>query len=155
MWYSKVKYSVKETTTPLRRGIDRILDDPDKDGWCMEWGYMLKALNESQGANVRNVIGYLKPSIASGAIIADGNTYVAIGNVHSTDLIPPNPGNLLWPFYDHRYVVNDVDNSFDPTFGKSDPNYMGYFEQVFDFLDLPTGTRDPTSLNYVDFSFED
>lgn len=148
------KYSVKETTTALRRGIDRLLDDPDKDGWCLEWSHMLKAINESHGVNVKDIIGYLKPGIINATLIANGNTYVAIGGVHSTDLLPP-PGDVWWPFLNHRYVVDVNDNSFDPTFGKTDSNYMDYFEQVFDFLDLITTTPDPTSLNYVDFSFED
>ncbi|MEW6709417.1 MAG: hypothetical protein AB1403_06275 [Candidatus Riflebacteria bacterium] len=148
------KYSVKETTTPLRRGIDRLLADPDKDGWCLEWSHLLKAINKAHGVNVKEVTGYLKPGITSAALIANGANYVAVGGVHSTDLLPP-PGDVWWAFLNHRYVVNANDNSFDPTFGKADSNYMGYFEQMFDFLDLITTIPDPTSLNYVDFSFED
>ena len=149
------KYSVKDTAS-LRRGIDRLLADPAKDGWCLEWSHMVKALNEAHGANSRDVTGYLKPGfMADGAIIADGNVYVGLGGVHSTDLEPPDPGNLWWAFKNHRYGVNSADKAFDPTFGKADPNYMGYFEQVFDYLDTATNIPDPNSLNYVDFGFEE
>jgi hypothetical protein len=149
------KYSVDEITASTRRGIDRILSEPTKDGWCLEWSHFFKAINESQGANIKDVIGYLKPGFPDGALIADGTKYVAIGSIHSTDLVEPDPSNLWWPFLNHRYSVNEIDNSFDATFGELDSNYMGYFEKVFDYLDTSTNQPDPTSLNYVLFSFEE
>jgi hypothetical protein len=149
------KYSVDEITASTRRGIDRILSEPTKDGWCLEWSHFFKAINESQGANIKDVIGYLNPGFPNGALIADGTKYVAIGSIHSTDLVPPDPGNLWWPFLNHRYSVNEIDNSFDATFGELDSNYVGYFEKVFDYLDTSTNQPDPTSLNYVLFSFEE
>jgi hypothetical protein len=69
--------------------------------------------------------------------------------------VEPDPSNLWWPFLNHRYSVNEIDNSFDATFGELDSNYMGYFEKVFDYLDTSTNQPDPTSLNYVLFSFEE
>jgi hypothetical protein len=149
------KYSVDEITASTRRGIDRILSEPTKDGWCLEWSHFFKAINESQGANIKDVIGYLKPGFPDGALIADGTKYVAIGSIHSTDLVEPDPSNLWWHFLNHRYSVNEIDNSFDATFGELDSNYMGYFEKVFDYLDTSTNQPDPTSLNYVLFSFEE
>lgn len=138
-----------------RRGLDRLLDDTLKDGWCMEWGHLYKALTEAHGVNVWSVVGQLKPMYyLKDALIADGIKYVAIGGTKSTTINPPDPTRIIWAFGNHHYIVKSADSSsFDPTFSLIGPTFPSYFEDMFDYGNLETKTIDPNVLNYVDFAF--
>lgn len=153
------KYCIKANKDSPRRGIDRLLSDDFKDGWCMEWSHLLKALNEVQGVDVTNVNGQLKKEYLDNigdSLIAKGFNYTAVGGVHSSDLLPlTNPPNEWWPFKNHNYVMSWDEKSFDPTFGIIDPNFFRYFENVFDFYNDTTEKIDSNALTYIDFYFID
>ncbi|MDP1624434.1 MAG: hypothetical protein Q8L64_01565, partial [bacterium] len=119
-----------------KRGLDRLLEESYRNGWCGEWASFLQSLLEVQGIDVLYRGYEIKPKYYPAMVLLTSIDLPVVGNI-TPRMFPYNPPQEDWSFTNHAIILSKTSffRTYDPTFHTTPTEFSSSVNNLFDVFD--------------------